>query len=270
MTIGMKARAFTLIELLVVIAIVAVLAAVLFPVFAQAKASGKRAAAISNTKQLSTAMLLYIEDNNETFPGYVQGNWPNGSPPPDQPIWPGMIQPHVKNLNVFLDPAAPSTKFSGIWDRRGELSIGYNAHFGWWYDGFGDNVRVITIKMSKIVRPSTTVLLASTAAGPTQVRGNAGFRGYIAINWRSDLDSPHGRPIVINADDSASLSDRHQKGTVVGLADGSAKWYRTERLLPNRDRMSRDELELRCVVDYNPAGLRWGVAFDCVSADQPL
>jgi prepilin-type N-terminal cleavage/methylation domain-containing protein len=61
-------RAFTLIELLVVIAIIAILAAILFPVFAAAKASAKEAAAISNTKQLVLACVMYQGDYDDAFP----------------------------------------------------------------------------------------------------------------------------------------------------------------------------------------------------------
>src|SRR5947208_317325 len=61
-------RAFTLIELLVVIAIIAILAALLFPVFAKAKAAAKKTATLSNVKQISTGMFLYIGDNDDTYP----------------------------------------------------------------------------------------------------------------------------------------------------------------------------------------------------------
>ena len=64
----MTRRAFTLIELLVVIAIVAILAAILFPVFAQAKASAKKTACLSNLKQLGVAFTLYEADADDTFP----------------------------------------------------------------------------------------------------------------------------------------------------------------------------------------------------------
>ncbi|MBC8140695.1 MAG: DUF1559 domain-containing protein [Armatimonadetes bacterium] len=61
--------AFTLIELLVVIAIIAILAAILFPVFAQAREKGRQAACTSNMKQITLAFLMYAQDNDETFPG---------------------------------------------------------------------------------------------------------------------------------------------------------------------------------------------------------
>ena len=61
-------RGFTLIELLVVIAIIAILAAILFPVFAQAREAARRSACLSNMKQISTALLMYAQDNDEILP----------------------------------------------------------------------------------------------------------------------------------------------------------------------------------------------------------
>ena len=79
----MKHRAFTLIELLVVIAIIAILAAILFPVFAQAKNAAKKTACLNNMKQMGTAMMLYLNDNDDRIMSasqgsgadYVDGDW---------------------------------------------------------------------------------------------------------------------------------------------------------------------------------------------------
>ncbi|MGC8834574.1 MAG: type II secretion system protein, partial [Armatimonadota bacterium] len=72
-----RKRAFTLIELLVVIAIIAILAAILFPVFAKAREKARQSACLNNQKQISRAMSLYLQDNDELFPGYtlVIGAW---------------------------------------------------------------------------------------------------------------------------------------------------------------------------------------------------
>jgi prepilin-type N-terminal cleavage/methylation domain-containing protein len=98
----MKKRAFTLIELLVVIAIIAILAAILFPVFAQAKRAAKGTVALSSAKQLSLAQLMYSNDYDDMFPLTQQydSNWA-------MIPWNASIQPYIKSWGILLDPLAP-------------------------------------------------------------------------------------------------------------------------------------------------------------------
>jgi len=97
----MKRKAFTLIELLVVIAIIAILAAILFPVFAQAKESAKKTSALSNQKNLITAVIMYGADNDDMFVIRYQVDDAGNALPPRQswaPIsWREMVMPYVKN-----------------------------------------------------------------------------------------------------------------------------------------------------------------------------
>ena len=105
-SIPMK-KAFTLIELLVVIAIIAILAAILFPVFAQAKLAAKKAADLSNVKQMSLGIIMYSGDQDDMYPsayfhrafnpalGGVVGGYIH---------WSGMIMPYVKNNQLFVSP----------------------------------------------------------------------------------------------------------------------------------------------------------------------
>lgn len=96
-------KAFTLIELLVVIAIIAILAAILFPVFAQAKAAAKSTAALNNVKQMGLAALMYGSDNDDAFPLTYSddpegvGNW----------SWQGKIQAYTKNWDIATHPMLP-------------------------------------------------------------------------------------------------------------------------------------------------------------------
>jgi prepilin-type N-terminal cleavage/methylation domain-containing protein/prepilin-type processing-associated H-X9-DG protein len=93
---SLSTRGFTLIELLVVIAIIAILAAILFPVFAQAKVAAKKAASISNAKQIGLAHFLYMGDYEDT---YVT-SWARGFPG-DANFW---VQPYMKSLQILMEP----------------------------------------------------------------------------------------------------------------------------------------------------------------------
>src|ERR1022692_1536581 len=91
-----KTNAFTLIELLVVIAIIAILAAILFPVFAKAREKARQTSCASNEKQLSLAMLQYVEDYDELFTGL--NNWGHDGD------WATPLMPYVKSTGVFQCP----------------------------------------------------------------------------------------------------------------------------------------------------------------------
>src|SRR5215472_10879429 len=103
-----KKRGFTLIELLVVIAIIAILAAILFPVFAQAREKARQTSCLSNEKQLALAIMMYVQDYDEHFPIYEYPflNALN-DPPFDPPVidatvgWNEEIYPYIKNVQLF-------------------------------------------------------------------------------------------------------------------------------------------------------------------------
>jgi prepilin-type N-terminal cleavage/methylation domain-containing protein/prepilin-type processing-associated H-X9-DG protein len=145
-----RASAFTLIELLVVIAIIAILAAILFPVFAQAREKARAISCVSNAKQMSLATLMYGQDYDETFPtacGYLVGtgwldpyvgdttpnwrstnaNWVSGM----GGYWGSVIQPYTKNYQVLLCPdASTSLDLGGASDHQGQklkTSYTYNG-----------------------------------------------------------------------------------------------------------------------------------------------
>lgn len=98
-------KGFTLIELLVVIAIIAILAAILFPVFAQAKAAAKKTASLSNLKQLGLGLMMYqndYDDVNTTYYGSV--------PYTSTDTWVGLTMPYVKSKALYFDPVRGSIK----------------------------------------------------------------------------------------------------------------------------------------------------------------
>jgi prepilin-type N-terminal cleavage/methylation domain-containing protein/prepilin-type processing-associated H-X9-DG protein len=125
--------AFTLIELLVVIAIIAILASILFPVFAQARAKARQTACLSNLKQIGTGLMMYTQDYDEALPGnstlgsgYTDPRWPDATTahsagqgetfgwmqpydinnPGTHRIWGRDVQPYVKNTQIFRCPQA--------------------------------------------------------------------------------------------------------------------------------------------------------------------
>jgi prepilin-type N-terminal cleavage/methylation domain-containing protein len=102
-------KAFTLIELLVVIAIIAILAAILFPVFAQAKTSAKRASDLSNVKQLNLALIMYSGDNEDVYPSaYYHRAWnpATGGTSAGYIHWSAMTYPYVKSWSLFVSPVS--------------------------------------------------------------------------------------------------------------------------------------------------------------------
>ncbi|MDH7601337.1 MAG: type II secretion system protein [Armatimonadota bacterium] len=114
-TIYTVETAFTLVELLVVIAVIAILAAVLFPVLVSARARGHEARCLSNLRQINTAINLYLDDNCDRYPGYRA--WKGkawlalgeidapGNPPRTIPGLIGILQPYVKNNDIWMCPA---------------------------------------------------------------------------------------------------------------------------------------------------------------------
>jgi prepilin-type N-terminal cleavage/methylation domain-containing protein len=102
------APGFTLIELLVVIAIIAILAAILFPVFARAREAARRTACISNVRQIATAMTMYVTDNDSTFPPRMPPP-AAGSPYPCKACrtidWRNYARPYIKNEQLFICPS---------------------------------------------------------------------------------------------------------------------------------------------------------------------
>jgi prepilin-type N-terminal cleavage/methylation domain-containing protein/prepilin-type processing-associated H-X9-DG protein len=129
-----KKRAFTLIELLVVIAIIAILAAILFPVFARARESARRITCASNLKQLGTAVMMYVQDHDEVYPH--GGNWHGTRPEVDKTYLQGnrvKINTYVKNESVWHCPD------DNVWDKDNQTKpfyTSYGTELDAWYDTY--------------------------------------------------------------------------------------------------------------------------------------
>jgi prepilin-type N-terminal cleavage/methylation domain-containing protein/prepilin-type processing-associated H-X9-DG protein len=166
----MQKRAFTLIELLVVIAIIAILAAILFPVFAQAKAAAKKTSCLSNEKQINLASIMYAGDADDTL---VMG-WNNsdniyridGSTYRNWFPWTAAIQPYLKNLNILLCPDNQSNSFitAANQDARTKIYSPYGYNYGYLgnfagTDPSGSGTYLWTpISATSVNRPANTVM----------------------------------------------------------------------------------------------------------------
>jgi prepilin-type N-terminal cleavage/methylation domain-containing protein/prepilin-type processing-associated H-X9-DG protein len=152
--------AFTLIELLVVIAIIAILAAILFPVFAQAKTAAKRSVNLSNLKQLSLGVQMYTTDAG----GYPMMSSPSGSVPRTR--WPDHIYQYVKNTDIFKGPLTPSEMVSKKFAHNDAIKYG---GYGYNYQYLGNSRHVtgdprfpFTATTSMIEYPAETVSVTDT------------------------------------------------------------------------------------------------------------
>ena len=117
-----RRRGFTLIELLVVIAIIAILAAILFPVFARAREKARQTSCASNLKNLGTAVLMYVQDYDEHFPLAAYA-----TPTFDVVTWHDLTDPYAKNTAIWHCPSSPLSKQDG----SGKITthFGYNARY---------------------------------------------------------------------------------------------------------------------------------------------
>lgn len=170
---GQTRRGFTLIELLVVIAIIAILAALLFPAFAKARESARRASCSSNMKQIGIAVMQYSQEYDErVVPSAVaKGGIFNGGT-----AWMGLLQPYLKSTQIFSCPSDSDTSVTGSVPISGDwlldmphfhVSYGYCLYVGGSINPdpvAAPDVPTGGVSLAAIMSPSTTVMVAETGS----------------------------------------------------------------------------------------------------------
>lgn len=211
-------RGFTLIELLVVIAIIAILAAILFPVFARARDKARQTSCLSNTKQMGLALLQYLQDYDETFPVDTYDN---------QNTWWGVyVQPYVKNTSIWRCPSRPNATLTQNTANSNQYSAyGINWFFlgtqysGWQFTLDGQTyTSVRSCNLAAVTHPTQTIMVAESS----YYNGNLNNDGVIYAVYPPGLTFwPWALPY-------GDLSNRHSGGGNIVYCDGHAKWSKPE------------------------------------------
>jgi len=224
----MHRRAFTLIELLVVIAIIAILAAILFPVFAQAREKARQTACLSNVKQISLGVQMYSQDYDELLPvpGYnaqCRGRWQF------------QVFPYVKNEQIFTCPNLASAPWrsglstytcpaSGPRPATAGLRLGQNdkGGYGWNYALQGNSGGALGsaldnaagYSLAAIVKPADTIIIGETGILPGTAGAESGW-AMMAYDPREPAAASFGQPGLLP-------QFRHQSETKANLGAPSA------------------------------------------------
>jgi len=227
-----KRNGFTLIELLVVIAIIAILAAILFPVFAQAREKARAVTCLSNLRQIGAALAMYHQDYDETI---IYASFRHGN------VWWDMLQPYTKNRNIM---SCPSGKFVCACDAK--IPMGY-AFYSTVADDpahpiypdpypaacpedVGIAWEVIIGKNISILDQPSSQVIAGDGGSPVALSPQA------FLNSNVCYGSCCGLGIEVELVNGQEPS-RHQKGANILFVDGHAKWMQRGQIYANRRTM---------------------------------
>ena len=287
-------RGFTLIELLVVIAIIAILAAILFPVFAQAREKARSISCLSNQKQLGTSAMMYIQDYDEVYPPLVSGGCTNHGNSANA-LWTRLLFPYVKNKGVFACPSSsegkPGFRFKSDVDAPdvGEKAttqpcnsirtdarlqpIGMNMQFATYYacnPASEPGCRAVwepdgpNIVAQCASNYTTAAMMQETAKYVLLTDGVGACSSTTSGGYWVDPDRA--------ANASGGPSGRHQEGHNITFADGHAKFYKVTRDTDVEKKYNSANVRISATqnkgsvmagnstcVNFNKADVRWSV-----------
>jgi len=193
---------FTLIELLVVIAIIAILAAILFPVFAKAREKARTTSCTNNLRQLGMGMLMYSQDYDERLPiGYRGPTWCA-----DFASWKQLILPYVKNTQLFICPSA-GEKYPCPAGSQLPYTATYGTNAYWSESGI--------YALASFTQPSRTFLIGENGDG----------------DWV--VEPPQGQCTGAVWTQPGWIAFPHTDGSVWAYADGHAKWIPMQKAFEN-------------------------------------
>lgn len=214
----MKRKGFTLIELLVVIAIIAILAAILLPVFARVRENARRSTCQSNMKQIGNAFLMYCQDYDELTPRawYISNNGTSGY------LWADALMPYTKSVNVFGCPSATAKPFldqSYTYKGFNIDSLGFAANVNYWGGSAGGGVPAnnpfYSKNLAQLGVPATTVLTTD-------------FGGHFESAAQNDI---HADFLALPTDPNYRNVYRHLDMAGVLFCDGHAKSLTRDALI---------------------------------------
>jgi len=239
-------RGFTLIELLVVIAIIAILAAILFPVFAQAREKARQTSCLSNIKQIMTGVKMYTQDYDET--SLWRWYMPNSGGAAGTYVgWTEVVLPYIKNQDIFYCPSAPKTvgAYGNPCGTNSKVVATYIypswLYYNYWnwfgtvmFAGFPDP------NSADCPNPWQACLGAEFANSPAE--SIYLMEGYL-INYYANAGNgpnPAGWPVTGSACTIGFSTDttnqtywRHSQGGTFAYCDGHAKWIKGSNWLTN-------------------------------------
>jgi prepilin-type N-terminal cleavage/methylation domain-containing protein len=235
---------FTLIELLVVIAIIAILAAILFPVFGRARDNARRSTGISNVKQISLGILQYLQDYDERFFDTVTERQAQSTTKigavatlaqAENFSYRAKLQPYVKSVQLFKDPSAPEWPAASA-GQFFSTDYGFHSNEGTFENGFG---QADWYKSNPSFGVNSSHSLASVDnASKYIILGEAGRSdaspsrgGLYPLNDNSDPSKYYGfpgGPAAGTLTGQARPIKRHFDGVIFGYLDGHAKWARPQ------------------------------------------